>query len=182
MSLAEPSISAGIKMNSYEVLPTTMDRKTLLKCESSGLGSNCRGRGGGGSRAPRCLDFPSSASARARAPERRQLSLAWDRGPDRKEKTLSCPTRGGGRGGGGRGARPHLLPRGPPAVPPPLSSAGCLPASPGFSRARGQTLSISSSVSLSPRCSRSPPAPRLGWGPNPRTSLRSPGSGLHCPW
>ncbi|XP_023600545.1 uncharacterized protein LOC102428332 isoform X2 [Myotis lucifugus] len=35
----------GIKMNSYEVLPPTVDRKTLLKCESSVLGSH---RSGGG--------------------------------------------------------------------------------------------------------------------------------------
>ena len=30
-------------MNSYEVLPPDVDRKTLLKCESSVLGSSPRG-------------------------------------------------------------------------------------------------------------------------------------------
>lgn len=34
LSKAPPSVSPGIRMNSYEVLPLSMDRKTLLQCES----------------------------------------------------------------------------------------------------------------------------------------------------
>lgn len=30
-----PQSPPGIKMNSYELLPSAVDRKTLLKCESS---------------------------------------------------------------------------------------------------------------------------------------------------
>lgn len=57
-------------MNSYELLPSAVDRKTLLKCESSVPRS--RPKGG----TPRRLDFPSPISIQARAPERCQLSLA----------------------------------------------------------------------------------------------------------
>lgn len=48
------SISPGIKMSSYEVLPATVDRKTLLQSEFSNQRPTWGRRGG---RTPRCLDF-----------------------------------------------------------------------------------------------------------------------------
>lgn len=74
LSRAPPS-SPGIKMNSYEVLPPDVDRKTLLKCESSVLGSSPRGRKER-NRALGCPDRPSPTSIQARAPERCQVSPA----------------------------------------------------------------------------------------------------------
>lgn len=74
LSKAPPS-SPGIKRNSYEVLPPAVDRETLLKCESSVLGSSPRG-GKERNRAVGCLDLPSPTFIQARAPERCQLSPA----------------------------------------------------------------------------------------------------------
>lgn len=64
-------------MNSYEVLPPAVDRKTLLKCESSVLGSRTK-VGKERSRPPRGggLVFPSPTGIQNRAPERFLLSLA----------------------------------------------------------------------------------------------------------
>lgn len=62
-------------MNSYEVLPPAVDRKTLLKCESSVLGSRTKG-GKERSRSQGGLVFPSPTCIQNRAPERFQLSLA----------------------------------------------------------------------------------------------------------
>lgn len=70
-----PPPPPGIKMNSYEVLPPAVDRKTLLKCESSVLPSS-PSWGMGGEQGPGCLDFPSSTFLQVKAPERGQLSLA----------------------------------------------------------------------------------------------------------
>lgn len=141
-------------MNSYEVLPPTVDRKALLKCESSVLGSHRRG--GGREQGPQVPRLP-------------QLHLHSGQG-SREMPALSCLGLEASEGlacdsealiGKKRlypvlphgWARPHLLPRGPSAFPGPcrttLSSAGCLTTSLGFSQASWQTLSISASVSLS---------------------------------
>lgn len=53
LSKACPS-PPGIRMNSYEVLPPTVDRKTLLQSEFSNQRPTWGRRGG---RTPRCLDF-----------------------------------------------------------------------------------------------------------------------------
>ena len=75
VSSAKPPSSPGIKMNSYEVLPPDVDRKILLKCESSVLGSSPRG-GKERNQGPWLPSRPSPTSIKVKAPERCQISPA----------------------------------------------------------------------------------------------------------
>lgn len=58
-----PSVSPGIKMNSYEVLPQALDRKTLLQCEYSKRGP--AGERGGREGPLGCLDCPPTPRTQA---------------------------------------------------------------------------------------------------------------------
>lgn len=88
----------GIKMSSYEVLPSAVDRKTLLQSEFSNQRPTWGRRGG---RTPRYLDFlphlhsglqstSCSLSWSLTADWGPQRDLAWVPGPDRKKGSL-CP-------------------------------------------------------------------------------------------
>lgn len=144
-----PPSPPGIKMNSYEVLPPAVDRKTLLKCESSVLGSRTK-VGKERSRPPRgggaCLPQPhrhsEQGSREIPALARPDLPLAT--GDLRRTQPVTPRPCWGGEdypvtpwlGQGAACCRPWLW-------------CGTTPASaPGFSQAGWEDTSISSSDNL----------------------------------
>lgn len=175
-----PPTPPGIKMNSYEVLPLAVDRKTLLKCESSILGSGPQGRKGragplGASTSPVPPPFRSGLQRDASS------LLPWDWRPQKDSKALigkgedlSCPTTVDG-------ARPLRRPRGGLCTLPGTGVwhnlcpqlAGCQP--PLGIRQASLEQPVHFFFRQSP-FSFGVPSPGWTGGQIPMTCLRSPGS------